>query len=883
MSYKIINKQIDFELERLKGMIYPTANGIEEYIVTRANRNVERIITNDPEHFFALDLVVEFEKVDRGSYAYALLEKMFGDRKFAVNITSFYRTIQFEDKGVLKTKKVEQNCVTLGYKPNSVVFAHADFDAETVIRIEGFDSDQFADMTEFGIVVGNSDKMTKRLVELTKAVRGYVLNDGERRLRIKVISHEDIARAFPHLLPENVEKVADGISFMATQVANSAYKWNPAMSPKAKAKMLRDIKAGKITNHTLRVLTNIGGQACLIKGNVLTNDRAVLNARMRELGIIGPDETYDIFTSVDNVKTELGTDGSFEILTLEPHHGPGMVKTNDQMLGQYYGIKGVCDPEELLEAFGKLMDQAYNDMVEGRDITMFENMATERASTETEKIAALRGNEATSNIHRMMEVIADLELPLAVSQTLMFARANGILKMFLDPDMKKGENWKAPSRKKRSFMFQPWAYRAYIMAKESVYMAGFDVDMTSEEGEYHEETQTFMIPGNKVADILGKLGGADFDDEVGIHVRKMIMKDGSVRLVAFMVRTPNDWAEFYILDISEFGPVFLAEDHDIDLPTIYEVDFDKFNQVAVAGQLPSKVNGSGRPKPAVWDWSCARYNAGLSVFRGGSVGGQVKTKMLWYALHNAPFATLPCPNEDMIDGYQQCKADMNDLQVLDYWSQETLLKIVTDPKKMDAYWWHSRNMRGTVDNLNRIAEEYFGLSDIVPTYPLKSYESPIVRDMMIPREKLVRETHQKMVDWLNNHIMEIPELRGVVANRDEETQMRKAVGTLHDLFQNRVQGETVGEHYQRCATEILSKMEAYKAKIGEEKFHMYILKLARVSWIRKNEAIKRNWNQYLNYDRWLYTCVDGADKVMTEYFHDAMVWYRKKREEGNKS
>lgn len=828
-----------------------------------------RVITNDPEYLKDCKVI---EVIDRGSYQYKLLEQMFGDKSFCVNITPHATPTAAYEHGGMPGRQVVAS--TNPVKHPDIVFGWSDFDSEIMFRLRGVQTKSYLSMRQFGLVVGNSDKMVKRLVELIKPVRGAIVNDGEKRLRIKIVTHAEIAKAFPHLTDEALKVVADGINFTAVEVVKLAYILNNKMSKRSKKKLLNDIDKGKITNHTIRILTNVGEVAGLIKGNTLTNKRAAINARMRELGIIGEGEVYDVFVCEDNFKTELGTDGSFEILTVEPHHGPGMVKTNDQMLAQYSDVRGIFDYKELLRAFQAVMDKAYNDLVEGRDLTMFENMGYDRAVTESDKLTALLADKNASDINRMVGALNDLGLPLGVSQTLMFARANAIKKMFLS-NLPEGQNWAAPSGLKRSFLFMPWAYRAYIMSKEAVYMAGYDVDLTNMEGEYHEPTQTFMIPGNLCAEIMGKLGGGDFDDEVGIHVRKMIMKDGSVRLVAFLVRTPNDWAEYYIIDISEFGPVFLAEDDDIDMPVIYEEDFDKFKLVSAAGQLPSKVNGSGRPAKAVWDWDLTVYNTVASEHKAAGVGGQVKTKMIWYSVNNRPFKTLPCANEDMIDALQQCKGDIQDLTTLDSWSNAAMAHMLdkrTSSGDIDAYWYHSRNLDGTAIMLDKKGL----LSKSAVRSQMDPKKSPIVTDLMVPRERMVRETFKKMLDYLNKNVMVIDELRGIVP-KSEETRFRKTVTDLEKMFQDKPDGVKIGDHYREVAAKILPKMLEYKAKVGDDAFNLYLLKIVYMSWFRHHEhVVIRKFNQIKNFDRWLYTAVKDSDLIMTDLFYDAMIWWRNK-------
>jgi hypothetical protein len=302
-----------------------------------------------------------------------------------------------------------------------------------------------------------------------------------------------------------------------------------------------------------------------------------------------------------------------------------MVKTNDQTLAQFKSIEGIFEFNHLLENFKSVLDTAYNNMVEGKDIEWMQNITPARVSSEAEKQAQITGNKVTNNLNKMIASLHELGLDIGVSQTLMFMRAQGIKKMFLSDTVQEGLNWQASAREKKSFVFMPYAYRAYAMTKEVLWLAGYDIDLEDKESFYHEDTQTFCIPGATWAGIVAKLGGADLDDEIMIHERRYVRPDGSVNpLVAFLVRTPNDWAEFAILSLSEPGPAFLT---DGEMPTINAKDLAKFKQTSVAGQLPSTTSGSTRPAPAVWDWNCAVYNYEASVYKEGGVGNQVKTKM----------------------------------------------------------------------------------------------------------------------------------------------------------------------------------------------------------------------------------------------------------------
>jgi hypothetical protein len=189
--------------------------------------------------------------------------------------------------------------------------------------------------------------MTKRLTEIIRAARGGMVNikRQHKMARILVLSHYDILDFFAHLGTEDVAgKAFDGISLITDDYAKKVYRANKHLPGKAKYHTLKGMEDRKVTNHTIRVVTCINGQPGMVKGNALSVPMDALLARLRERGMISSTQVVDIVTSVDNFKTELGTDGSWEIITLEPHHGPGMVKTNDRLLHSFGTSKVSLNP-----------------------------------------------------------------------------------------------------------------------------------------------------------------------------------------------------------------------------------------------------------------------------------------------------------------------------------------------------------------------------------------------------------------------------------------------------------------------------------------------------------------------------------------------------------
>lgn len=853
----------------------------EETLATA--RILTRIITNDPDHWLNDGSTVVLKEIDRGNYYYATLNQMFGKESFAVNVTAFFNP--FDNYGQLTASHSAT-------KPKEILFGWADFDSEVMIRVRGKNPEKMSDLSEYGLVVKNSAKMTKRFAEIIRPSRGFKVyrtftnNKGEKkdyRLKKLILSKADMLKAFPHLGTEKVAGVAnDGINIIATEVVKDAFLANPYMSPKDKYQMLKAIEEREITNLTLRLLSGVG----LFKGNTLHNDREIINKRLRELGLGDGVTMYDIITGEDNVKDELATNGSFELLTLEPHHGPGPVKTNDQTLGQYFGIEGLFDVQSILTNFGHVLSGMEDDLYQGKDISWMSNIHPEPAKSEAEKVADIISPSVTSSVIKNIEILHSLGLDIGVSQMMMYMRAQGVIKMHLSKDSVKKknqkaesrtfENWKASSREKKAHLYMPHAFRAYVMTKEMLYLLGYDIDLHDKEAFYHEETQTFAVTGLAWASIAPKLGGADLDDEVMVHERRYIRPDGTVNpLVAFLLRTPNDWAEFAIVPMADHGPAFVTEE---EMPTINSADLAKFKQKGNVGVLPSKEpNSNQRPAPAVWDWSCVYYNDQCATVKGAGVGGQVKTKMLQYSTFNAPFADLVCANEDMIDALQQCKGTIEDLSAMNSWSDRAIMKILTEGK-LDSYWWYSRNITGTISRLFKM----YGFKSAKK--PLHKYNSPIVTSLMIPREEMLWETYDRMVEFLNSNIKEIPELSVVfkkpVGNKPSDIEMRyrKLIYSLSKAFivPSDTPEDQVGILLNDACVKVLEDFKLYIDKHGIEKAYVHILRMARASWLIKQDM------PGVAFDKWLYSNANDVQYTMLEYFRDAMVWFREREEDKKK-
>lgn len=878
-------------------------NGIKEYVLRGVRPRIMfdykskswkdapnqewRVITNDLPHFYNHLIetgVVKFVETVRGSYNAAVLGKIFDGKRFAVEISSM-KGLRGLQPGYTRSYKVpfkdafgQEEWRTVNTpQPGTYVFGWADLDSETSIFCE----DEDFTIQDAGIVIGNSAKATKRFTELVRFAIGTMVNDGESIKKL-VLTEEQLLKAFPGHTAEEIKATFDGCSVISPWLVKKIYKSNPRLTGAELARKLNEVDKGIQTNWTLRVVTNIDGKPAMIKGNAIVSGKQ-MHKRLRQLGIIEANEYYDVVTAEYNIKEELGTNGSFETFTIEPHHGPSYVRTNDQILAQYFGIPGIMEPTELLTAWNHFLQEAVQNISEGKDISWMVNLKPERATTEQQRRAEALNAESTSSIlNEQIATLHEAGLPIGVSQTLMNMRANSVRVANLSRDhLNEGQNlnlkddlsdidldnvfknWISPAKQKKANMVMPWAYRAYVLTSELIWIAGHQIELNNDVCVYHEATQSFAMPGKEWARVAPILGGADLDDEIMIMERLVVELDGSFAIKAFLLRSPNDWAEFAIVDIDGVsGQARITYD---DMPTLRMSDLQKFKVVPKTGHLPS-VEGVvtkpwfTRPTPEVYDRSCAEYMWRAAQEMDLGVGGQVKAKMLQYATAGA-FESLPCPNDEMIDALQAPTGTIDDMIILNNWEQSTLLDIVTGGIPMDAYWWASRKIQKSVNNW--LENDIVCEEDI--TWPIPAKESPIVQQLMIPRQVAVMSAYQDMLKILNNQLVEIFDIQDIFESKEEElVYIGKANSKAKDFREMEAAD---------VALDTLESIIKYYNK-DKEACYKFVLKMARASYLRKQQFIANGWNSKANFDQWLYYGVKVDGFTCVDIFVAALAWYR---------
>ena len=151
--------------------------------------------------------------------------------------------------------------------------------------------------------------------------------------------------------------------------------------------------------------------------------------------------------------------------------------------------------------------------------------------------------------------------------------------------------------------------------------------------------------------------------------------------------------------------------------------------------------------------------------------------------------------------------------------------------------------------------------------PLTAEESPIVNELMVPRQMIVHQAYQKMMDVVNSQLVEIIDLQDVFEDKKQEDQFMSMVKAKADQFRS-------GNSEEVAINTAVNMIKRYKK--NEEEFNMYILRLARASYLQKMRYIQNNWNKTTNFDQWLYWGIEVDGVVLAELFAKAVVWYREK-------
>ena len=525
----------------------------------------------------------------------------------------------------------------------------------------------------------------------------------------------------------------------------------------------------------------------------------------------------------------------------------------------YYGIEGIADDKNLLftaeKAAAAMVNKIKGIDEDGDDIMdiIVDNSDVDKANPN--KVSMLK--QYTNQV----EMLKDNGMDITASQTLMFLRANsfGMMTGILDNRSKpvlQGEVYTGDNGK---WLPMPYAYRAHIMTRDVLEIFGFNFQQDENIGFYHKATHCFVVPGWFFDANYANHGGYDLDDTINVMIRKVVGLNGEVKLRAFLLRNPNDFGEWSMIDVSEEEVKHCFHVYTDEIPTINEAELrtrvpqltDMITNNLINYTYEELPGGSSlRINPVYGIDDERRIRSSIQVLPGGT-GQTVLPKMLHYGITGSYVRNQLVSNEQIIDAVQQGVATIRDYQLIaefcDAVNRSTVNWLRSNNKLVDYYWYATRMSRSPK------AYKELGFWGRDFSFINTKENSPIMQ-LMFKREQIFRAHYAELVRWANNE-PKAPEFISNAFTHDE-------VIAVHKQFDNvRTRYFAAGTTKDWCEDfiNIVNRKDA-TAEGGADETNEMILKLYLYGFIMKSR--KPN----ANYDQWLFSSHKDLDVQPVDIF-----------------
>jgi hypothetical protein len=463
------------------------------------------------------------EELSTGDYIPALLLNRLGDRQMIIKFVDF----EFADEVI-----GDEN-------PNKVYWA----DASGITMLKAPEAGVWGDpFTTMGLIVTNGPKLAKRLKEVVRLTRFW----DTKALNIKWVE-----------IPEGrPETDYDGINYISmTHAVNMARNIE---NKRSRYRFMTAVNTGKIVRVNYRHLFSDG----LIKGDaIIISDEQMV----RTHGL------YDAVVPSINLKSEIRTDG-WSFTTMNPHHAHNQAMFDVQSASW---LREWLYPRALMkDTLTTVIDTALESLRNGEWPAWM---------ILSEQDAHLDGNESLPRLERASEQFSRNYLKWQFygmkpeqSASIMGMAANTFLSRLESKLNFRDHNgdWKP-----RLWFPLPHAVYGHIVTHEFLELGGFEIPEGCEDKLfYHEESNSFSIPGDEFFDTFEAHGTWDLDDSSKFFIRK-VKTDATYRgvkyrageLAGVIVRSPNSDGEYSIHKVGnvEGFPLYhqYGEIPEIDLTT----------------------------------------------------------------------------------------------------------------------------------------------------------------------------------------------------------------------------------------------------------------------------------------------------------------------------
>lgn len=694
------------------------------------------------------------------------------------------------------------------------------------------DASWLTELTDIGLIVGNSKKMAKRLAEIVRLSCAWQYRAGGD-MNIEVIDHESLAY---------LDSDVDGISAISQSFAIRCFAANHLAPKSWVSSMISKIMIGEMTVVQLRVLTEMG----LIKGNALVLPDKMMNGQ-------------DIRTFKPNIKSELRTTG-WQLATIEPSYGVLPVKSDDLTHAIYQDVTGLYTAADLLTTLQMSLDHEEECLHNGTRSKAMTALVDNADRDILHEEGEDRFKDPRSTLQMLQMAIRDLTelgVPYEATQTPRYLTVHGLAASYMGQGFNSGEKLNNIWKSKSNHWFPvAWSYAAHIMTQEVLEIFGFE-DVRSSVGYYHKETHCFVVPGKFFNQNLANHGGPDLDDTFKVHIR-MATINGEKKMVAFLLRNPNDFGEWSIIEVDEAGPVF----HNYtDTPP--EINLDELNSKVpqfsylVQNNLikPGSLNGvknlSIGAQFSLADEARTRMVA--TVFPGG-VGSAVLPKILYYAMVKTYIKKPVATNEEILDALTQGMLTVDDAHKIQQWTNRLFAMVLSkngmNNTKMDMFWMETR-----------LPHKY--AAGVEAT----TVDESLWCTLHIFREMMVRVKYAQMVDYLNTTMIEPEIIMNIQFTEDELDAGQKQ---FEKLWTKRRQ--MTAEEWVKYLTDLFDRTDKNPEK-GVEFTNNRVLMLAHQSYLAKRRHPKNN------HDTWLFTFSRNSSVQIVDWYIRALQSIQPKEEE----
>lgn len=573
-----------------------------------------RIITNNPSDrerdAVAISIrthapVGDIMALDTGDWEFNFLIRMFKERG------NMFRVVILPNKEVANTV-----LVGLG---NWATFAWANASYSFFLHVEGAEWG----LDALGLKAFDTLKISKRLQEVCRLSEMHWYGATENELKLMVYPRPDWMDA----------KLVDGKSFISKAFAlKMAYSIS---NPKRRRKMINGINDGIVKSFSIRVMGPFG----LIKGDAYIHSDANC--------------PHDIITDLENIKTDITTDG-YVFATLWEHHTLGRAKWDDQSSINFNTVLPAEHRLRDLQTAVALIRSKFENGEVPEDLMLPEDAHTD---------------DGVPNMERLSDMLRDQRvrwqasgLDIRMAQNLMYMWLNGFIKAMERDEAVDKRTGRGTGEYKKTHLPMSNAFYGTVATFSLLTKMGgyrfYHEDGTLRDGSevFFDERFGLVIPDQRFIDTFDLHGTWDLDDTVKAIIVKVFgdanevarlknnfvlpadvkvgaSEDEATTMVAF-VRSPNGPGEisFEIMD-EESMPWFGLDRNNItkvNLATI--ISQSEFLSAVPANTLPTSITYT---KSALTRAQAMRMI--IAQQSNPDIGGTANALMVWYnTFHSMP-------------------------------------------------------------------------------------------------------------------------------------------------------------------------------------------------------------------------------------------------------